>query len=389
MAGHVIAILAVPMILFGVEIASLWVDGSIYFNKPGEYFRDQAPKFATFRPWEVWDQPAYGDMANMTGVPELRIPLRERFVTDEYGFRNQPGQFEKHPRIVITGRSFGVGSHISDEDLLDHIVETQLGEPVYNASHENVSDWIHDQRFIDFPPKILILFHIESDLKVIPFFNFDPSGANFSPHRYSDHREFERELTKEYLRKEKTPLSLLKQYSQQAGRDSLLNVYASDFFKSLQWQLGLYHFPKDVYFYNPGTMDLFHRVYAEEAIDSSQYKRSLQATVRHLEALKNYLKIRGTEILIIPAPTKEAIDAEMLPGVSPDHVFDKLEYYYKLLDAAGVSYVPVHRALRDYKRLHPNEPLYFVDDTHINGLGHRIIFDASKDKIRELLGTSR
>lgn len=104
-----------------------------------------------FRPWEALqhDKPAdapfepsrrfecsrcYGDLANMANLPQYRIPRREVFTTDSWGFRNQPSVSEKPVRVLLTGDSFAAGASLTDADTLAERLSERIHAGVYNSA---------------------------------------------------------------------------------------------------------------------------------------------------------------------------------------------------------------------------------------------------------------
>ncbi|HVQ37047.1 MAG TPA: hypothetical protein VMS31_05920 [Pyrinomonadaceae bacterium] len=79
----------------------------------------------------------YGDLAAVSGRRDWREERRVRFVTDEYGFRNEPGGLGVDPRpvdVIVLGDSFGVAAGTSQEETLSSLLARDYGLTVYNLS---------------------------------------------------------------------------------------------------------------------------------------------------------------------------------------------------------------------------------------------------------------
>ena len=79
----------------------------------------------------------YGDLAAVSGRRDWREWRRIRFVTDEYGFRNEPldAGMETQPLdVIVLGDSFGVAGGTSQEDILSSRLARDFGLRVYNLS---------------------------------------------------------------------------------------------------------------------------------------------------------------------------------------------------------------------------------------------------------------
>jgi hypothetical protein len=74
-----------------------------------------------------------GDVANMTNLPRLREFHRERFSTDESGFRKTPASLGREVRIVVFGDSFAAGAALSDDETLSAALASLSGLGVFNA----------------------------------------------------------------------------------------------------------------------------------------------------------------------------------------------------------------------------------------------------------------
>ncbi len=79
----------------------------------------------------------YGDLAAVSGRRDWREWRRIRFVTDEYGFRNEPTDpsFKAPPLdVIVLGDSFGVAGGTSQREILSNVLAHDFGLRVYNLS---------------------------------------------------------------------------------------------------------------------------------------------------------------------------------------------------------------------------------------------------------------
>ncbi|MGI9068954.1 MAG: alginate O-acetyltransferase AlgX-related protein [Pyrinomonadaceae bacterium] len=79
----------------------------------------------------------YGDLAAVSGRADWREWHRIRFVTDEYGFRNEPPPtgFEARPLdLIVLGDSFGVAAATTQEETLSVVLARDYDRAVYNLS---------------------------------------------------------------------------------------------------------------------------------------------------------------------------------------------------------------------------------------------------------------
>lgn len=97
----------------------------------------ELPLLQRYDPSINFEGPTYGDLAAVSGRSDRREWRRIRFVTDEYGFRNEsPGPgFEARPLdLIVLGDSFGVAAGTSQEEILSSRLARDFGLSVYNLS---------------------------------------------------------------------------------------------------------------------------------------------------------------------------------------------------------------------------------------------------------------
>ena len=79
----------------------------------------------------------YGDLAAVSGRRDWREWHHIRFVTDQYGFRNEPlpKGFEARPLdLIVLGDSFGVAAATTQEETLSSVLANDYNLAVYNLS---------------------------------------------------------------------------------------------------------------------------------------------------------------------------------------------------------------------------------------------------------------
>lgn len=79
----------------------------------------------------------YGDLADISGRRDWREERRVKFVTDAYGFRNEPpsgGEEARALDVIVLGDSFGVAAGTSQEETLSSLLARDYGLSVYNLS---------------------------------------------------------------------------------------------------------------------------------------------------------------------------------------------------------------------------------------------------------------
>ena len=95
------------------------------------------PQLQRYDPSVNFAGATYGDLAAVSGRADWREWRRIRFVTDEYGFRNEsPGPGAEAPPLdlIVLGDSFGVAAGTSQEEILSSRFARDFGLSVYNLS---------------------------------------------------------------------------------------------------------------------------------------------------------------------------------------------------------------------------------------------------------------
>ena len=97
----------------------------------------ELPLLQRYVPSVNFEGPTYGDLAAVSGRSDWREWRRIRFVTDEYGFRNESPSPVFEARLldlVVLGDSFGVAAGTSQEEILSSRLARDFGLSVYNLS---------------------------------------------------------------------------------------------------------------------------------------------------------------------------------------------------------------------------------------------------------------
>src|SRR5205085_2694165 len=93
------------------------------------------PQLPRYDPGVNLDGVTYGDLAARAGRSDWREQRRVRFVTDAYGFRNEPsGEAGRPLDLIVLGDSFGAAGGTTQEQTLTSVLARDYGLSVYNLS---------------------------------------------------------------------------------------------------------------------------------------------------------------------------------------------------------------------------------------------------------------
>jgi len=318
-----------------------------------------------FKPWFVWRGLANGDLSNMAGVPQLKRYHEQVFSTDEYGFRNSPGQMDRRPQVVIVGDSFAAGADVSNDEMLDAMIEKETGLVVYSFATSRLRTFYNDRHFMEHPPRWVIAFHVERELSP-KLFKLPLGDKPFAPPRFADAAAYERGLRPGVRGR-------WKEMRESISRHSLLTYLGERALKGSLWALGLYEFPEQIYHYDAASGFLFFEPSVRDHLDPSEMLSQLEVTVAAIRDAEYKLAARGIRLIVLIAPDKETIYHARIPALRDRPVTLLLDRLDAELTRYDIAHVPAHRLLAAHLAARPDQDLYFSDDTHFTPLGHRVL----------------
>jgi hypothetical protein len=287
-----------------------------------------------------------GDLAHDTS---FSIPRRVNWMTDRYGFRKKDLEGIK-PQVVVIGDSNILGSRLTQEEMLSEVLEEKLKVPVYPyAPVGSINAFLKDLRFEEAPPKIVVLSVVERSIPELP-------AAKRAKQRPGSRVFFK---------------------WRDDFREMRLIQVAGVFLDRL-WKMNMLQYVRARIGKEPGEvsrpiLSKFGPMYflqGEEAnrkVPEDRFER----VIKNLETCKSVLKERGIRFIFAPIPNKESVYYEYLPnGRRP--VF--LEQLVRELKKRGIETVDSQKAFEEEYRRN-GTLLYFLDDTHWNATGVRLMAD--------------
>ncbi len=146
-----------------------------------------------------------------------------------------------------------------------------------------------------------------------------------------------------------------------------------------------------------GRKDPLHRLYLRDEIRFQfEAARALveKGFTPRIRAFIESLEKRGVTVIVLPVPTKIAIDRDRLPralpqdslweGKSPRGKEDPYAVYKAYVDAAPEHVVDLHRAYVEYHQLFKSAEIYVPSDTHWSSLGIALAVSEVIKKLKAL-----
>ncbi len=354
-------------------VVTFLVDERFFAYRDWEYARIAAGTYgAPFRPFAVWDGVSHGDLSHMAGVPQLKERRRRRFSIDEYGYRNPAGALDRAVDVVVLGDSAAVGSQVDDGQILSDLVRSETGLGTYNLGGASFDAFLDDQRFAAPPPRLVLLVAAER----VPAPEIYVVGDD---RRSKRRRAWERSEVRVPRRYETMRSAAAVRAAVDDGR--ALRREAEATYKGLLWALGLYRLPPTIYAYDRASRTFFYLDGVHRLLDTAATTRIVTDTADSITRCHRALSERGIAMQVLMVPERETVYHDRIPLLRDVDAAAPLRLLAAELDRAGVPRVDVLDALQRHRQAHPDAEIYFRDDTHLTALGHRLLFEAVRDRL--------
>lgn len=281
---------------------------------------------------------------------------KEHWITDPYGYRTE-GTADEHYDVVILGDSFTLSPGTLQENSLAAVLEKKTGLNVYPYATKYFEDFMTEKRFMDSPPKYLVLERIEDNMdRLKPF----PYGTAVGPVSDID-RKFIKDT---FVVADRIYKSVMFRYARSAAKRFLeRNV------------LGLGEkLPPTTYVSDDGTM-----LFWGGTINLTRTMEKIDDIDVAIKNYENILREKGIKLIVLPIPSKINVYSEKV-AVHKDTGF--MEELDGRMAAANIDFVDVKTLYMDARK--DGVELYFPDDTHWNETGIEITAEAVAEKIKEL-----
>jgi len=367
------------ILLFVIEVLSFFFQQSkpMYF-RAWEYVLNQGKDsfYVPFQPRAYYDGPMSGDLLFTTNfLPKKEEIRRQKFIADEYGFRNAVGTYSKGVDVVLMGTSFVGGAATSQEDLISTILNKKYNIKTYNYATLPLQHFWEDARFIRKPPKYLVIIANETEALQNIWTEFvTPSTVSRNLKAWDSNASWKKSQSIVDLSYSGITL-LLKRFS--IVKFELRQIYLT-ILNSL--------FPRSVIaekliklnIYDPDLDMLFW--------DSNSYnpltnKKAVDETIVTLKKSQEALKSRNITLIMAVMVSKTTLYSKNYKNID-----SKKESLYLLeneMEKNGIQHVKLLNIMKNQKKL-----LYTKDDGHWNTLANEIIAQELSKKIKELENNS-
>lgn len=294
-----------------------------------------------------------GDLGLYTSHAKFK---KEHWITDPYGYRTEGGLGERYD-VVILGDSFSLSPGTLQENSFAAVLERKSGMNVYPFATRYFEEFMAEKRFMDSPPKYVVLERIEDNMiRFKPF----PEGA--SSGFKSDITDIR--LQSAFIMTDRIFKSVFFRYARGAVK-RLVSHKILGFPESLP-ETTLASDDDSVLFWR-GTMN---------------YALPMENIDRIEASIENYRRVlaqRGIQLIVVPIPSKINVYADK---VAAHHDLKFIEALNVRMSEAGIDYVDLKAPFLAARGA--GEDIYFSDDTHWNEKGIAIAADVVAGKLAEL-----
>jgi hypothetical protein len=309
---------------------------------------------------------SYGGVAGIGNLPALRHYLSVDFTTDGYGFHNPPA-LTGHPIGIVVGDSFAVGGELPEDQSLSAQLTQRFGGYFYNAGAPQP---LH-LRSLEAVTRRLGLQH---GLVIFEFLEYralqDPPAATPDGGRGAAQSLFFRTLGQEWTDRLGTPLNEL--------HSSPLQALSAKLEKKIQDDTLLPNsFAPFVIQEKLRNGEPIVFLPAEFKSPSDPHKAA-DRWAAYFAWYSTELRKDGLDLIVLLVPNRSTIYAPLLAqprDVSTSRL--TLDNFANAVQSAGVRTIALeHPYAHDAATLLDQKKyLYFLDDTHWNGIGTAIAAD--------------
>lgn len=334
-----------------------------------------------------------GDLAHME---EFNVQKEVEWYTDKYGYRTkETGQ--KGYDIVIIGDSLTAGSSLDQKDTLASMLSEKTGMSVYPFAPGDINEYLSQERFEKYPPKIVVLETAEKVLLHVPAINAEEqTEPGFFERTFLKDIEKSKLVTRiaillDRLKKksftEYLTARLLERVSgfwQRALEKRLESVPQEVVEKPYDPTTDYTPFPPEKYGGRNVSLDetmVFYEFPYQYFIPWEQ-DEEIDNQIARFKEYQKYFDKNNIKFIVLPVPNKENIYYKI---VYRGKKVDNLERFIKTANTEGVPTVDVESAFENAYNSDPQKLLYHIDDSHWNPYGVDIASTLLARQVKEEL----
>jgi len=291
---------------------------------------------------EVTEQ---GDLGRRT---PYAVDKTNTYITDKYGYRNNPASSDFD--ILILGDSMAFGSGLNQQDILASQIEAYTGKSVFNAAPTDFSNVFTAPFMQDNDPEVVIVELAEHQIR-------RHSGFYTSPNIEDGALAIHQRLMLS------SPL-----YARSAVYLDVASRQPT-FMRNSLFGMG------NPYELIPSDEPDLPMLFWEDSLTSQHTPESIEAVVKLLVDYQEIADQREITLIFVAVPDKESIYYEYIPDShSQQTITDRQAFLTELyveLDQHNINYIDVLTIYQEAAK--QGEVVYQLDDTHWNEHGVSLV----------------
>lgn len=382
--------LIIPLVIW-LTLACVELIGTHFVSQKVIYWRawelvsnytGKDSSYVPFKPNMIYSGKSYGDLLNGLNLKARAEEIRNQyFEVDEYGFRNRKGFLNEPVEAVITGSSYVGGAQETQTKLVSEILTKQYNIRTYNYAVIRMKHFWEDRRFIQKPPKYLILLGAEGEFVTAHYkAEIEDNDINISVPKWNSTLEWEKKnqaAKRDFL----TIQSKLLNFSFVRYIANFMNTEFINWGKTRSQVAS--DFPESPVKYDKASDSLYYNPEFDNPIlgEGENTVKNINIEIKTLMKSKDLLKKRGITLIVAAMPSKTSLQHSKYANVERNKTV--LVKFEEEMEKNGIEHIKLFDITRDYVKKN-NKYLYYKDDSHWNSKANEIITRILAEKITEL-----
>jgi hypothetical protein len=325
---------------------------------------------------------AYGDLANLGNMKDMREYRSEEFSVDQFGFRNVRSDQLSNPVGFVVGDSFTVGAAVRDSETLPAQLTKDAHGYFYNAGGgvEGGLDSLSEAQTIS------SMLHLSSGILVFQLLERSARETPYELLQLAEDNRTRAAIEPQSIQERIERATLATAVNRFVSNDSPAVILSRKLIKGAENDFWLPNPYRDAVVrrrLNNGDEILF---YDGDLSPARSTKKLSPAWRAYLTAISGRLAKENITLIVMLVPNKFTVYGPLTDTVSRDSGGEEfLSGFEKELRTAGIPVLNLTPLFRTSaaQGLSRHEYLYWRDDTHWNARGIKLAADALWSEIQK------
>lgn len=308
-----------------------------------------------------------------------------QFITDEYGFRNNPQLTSQTPKVILFGTSQVAGASETQDNLVASILNDKYKISSYTYAKAQLQQFWNEDRFKKNPPKYVVILGQDYEFTSKSYIGFlSNNNTNLIMNKWTDtkwdsqfssrdnrliHRDFVH--TKDYAKR----YSITRVISDKVFRNSINKIYNRSQLTDI--------FGEGSIIYDPKQNILFPNSDLENPAIGSEFKtkEDIARTTSILKTTQQILKSKGIILIVGVMPSKSYLYMDRYRNIPNNKA--AITSLNQALNKQDIETIPIFEEINKESNLN-NKTYYYPLDTHWNANANSLISKLINKKILEI-----